>query len=120
MKEAQQDEKCCYHCSSIEHFIHECLLGEGIQISCPFKLKGGDGIGEGSLGPSSQDGQAEGTPGGDAQSIGHCKQTPFLNPDPFLQWYGVENMAKERITERELYSPPQQWYANKYHYPKFH
>ena len=26
VKEAQQDEKCCYHCSSLEHFIHECLL----------------------------------------------------------------------------------------------
>ena len=26
VKEAQQDEKCCYHCSIPEHFIHECLL----------------------------------------------------------------------------------------------
>ena len=26
VKEAQQDEKCCYHCSSPEHFICECLL----------------------------------------------------------------------------------------------
>ena len=26
VKEAQQDEKCCYHCSSPEHFIHECPL----------------------------------------------------------------------------------------------
>ena len=26
VKEAQQDEKHCYHCSSPEHFIHECLL----------------------------------------------------------------------------------------------
>ena len=23
VKEAQEDEKCCYHCSSPEHFIHE-------------------------------------------------------------------------------------------------
>ena len=23
---AQADEKCCYHCSSPEHFIHNCLL----------------------------------------------------------------------------------------------
>ena len=26
VKEAQQDEKCCYHCSSIKHFILKCLL----------------------------------------------------------------------------------------------
>ena len=26
VKETQQDEKCCYHCGSLEHFIHECPL----------------------------------------------------------------------------------------------
>ena len=25
VKDAQGDEKCCYHCSSLEHFIHNCL-----------------------------------------------------------------------------------------------
>ena len=26
VKEAQQDEKWCYHCSSMDHFIHKCPL----------------------------------------------------------------------------------------------
>ena len=26
VKDAQVDEKCCYHCSSPEHFIRNCLL----------------------------------------------------------------------------------------------
>ena len=26
VKDAQADEKCCYHCSSPEHFIHNCPL----------------------------------------------------------------------------------------------
>ena len=26
VKDAQADKKCCYHCSSLEHFIHDCLL----------------------------------------------------------------------------------------------
>ena len=26
VKDAQQEKKCCYHCSSLEHFIRECLL----------------------------------------------------------------------------------------------
>ena len=26
VKDAQQEEKCCYHCSSPEHFIHDCPL----------------------------------------------------------------------------------------------
>ena len=25
-KDTQADEKCCYHCSSPEHFIHNCPL----------------------------------------------------------------------------------------------
>ena len=26
VKNTQMDEKCCYHCSSTEHFICNCLL----------------------------------------------------------------------------------------------
>ena len=26
VKDTQADEKCCYHCSSLEHFICNCLL----------------------------------------------------------------------------------------------
>ena len=26
VKDAEMDEKCCYHCSSSEHFIHNCPL----------------------------------------------------------------------------------------------
>ena len=26
VKDAQQEEKCCYHCSSPKHFIHDCPL----------------------------------------------------------------------------------------------
>ena len=26
VKDIQMGEKCCYHCSSPEHFIHNCLL----------------------------------------------------------------------------------------------
>ena len=70
---------------------------EGLQISYPFKLEGGEGNGEGSPDPSTQDRQAKGAPGGDAQSIKLQQQTPFLNPNLFLQWYGVENIAKVRI-----------------------
>ena len=26
VNDAQMDEKCCYHCSSPEHFVHNCPL----------------------------------------------------------------------------------------------
>ena len=50
MKDAQVEEKCCYHCSSPEHFIHDCLL---VRASREYtvKLQGGDSIKEGSLDP---------------------------------------------------------------------
>ena len=71
--------------------------GEDIPVSYPFKLKRGDGAREGSLDPSSQGDQTEGTPGGDGQGIGHHTQIPFLNPDLFLWWYGVKTVANVRI-----------------------
>ena len=38
VKDAQTEEKHCYHCSSPEHFIHNCLLvktlRENTQLNC--------------------------------------------------------------------------------------
>ena len=38
LKDAQVEEKCCYHCSSPEHFIHDCplvrALRENMQLNC--------------------------------------------------------------------------------------
>ena len=31
VKDAQMDERCCYHCSSPEHFIHNCLLMKTVR-----------------------------------------------------------------------------------------
>ena len=78
-------------------FYPRMPTGEDIQNSHPFKLKGGCNAREGSPDPSSQGGQAKVGPGWCAQGIGHHTQTAFLNPDPFNQWYGMENVARVRI-----------------------
>ena len=31
MKDAQKEEKCCYHCSSLDHFIHDCPLVKALR-----------------------------------------------------------------------------------------
>ena len=36
-------------------------------------------------------------PKGGSGDIKVTLQTPFLNPDPFQQWYGIENAAKVKI-----------------------
>ena len=33
MKDAQKEEKCCYHCSSLDHFIHDCPLVEASRTN---------------------------------------------------------------------------------------
>ena len=38
VKDTQTEEKCCYHCSSLVHFIHNCFLmktlRENMQLNC--------------------------------------------------------------------------------------
>ena len=56
-----------------------------------------DSAKEGGLGPSDESDHTNNAPGGSAQGIEQCTQTPFLNPDPFQQWHGVKNVAKVKI-----------------------
>ena len=67
VKDAQADEKCCYHCSSPEHFIHNCQLVKTSREKKTVKWEGGDGIDKGSLDPS-----------GNGQ---HCKDPQTEAPD---------------------------------------
>ena len=41
VKEAQQDEKHCYHCSSLEYFICECLLEKASRAATHLNQKEG-------------------------------------------------------------------------------
>ena len=78
--------------------FHQGLsAGEISQKGIKFKLQRGDGTKEGSPDPCKKGDSAEGNPGQDAQGVGHHKQTPFLNTDPFQQWYGVKNVARVRV-----------------------
>ena len=41
VKDVQMDEKCCYHCSSPEHFIHNCPLMKAARDKKRFNRKEG-------------------------------------------------------------------------------
>ena len=45
--------------------------------------------------------------------------TPFLNPNPFNWWYGIENVAKVRVN-REMHGRLGQWHPDQHHYASFH
>ena len=41
VKDAQADEKCCYHCSSLEHFICNCPLVKTSRVKRQLNRKEG-------------------------------------------------------------------------------
>ena len=41
VKETQKDKKQCYHCSSTDHFIHECLLVKASRSATHLNQKEG-------------------------------------------------------------------------------
>ena len=41
VKDAQMEEKHCYHCSSLEHFICNCLLMKTLRENMQLNGKGG-------------------------------------------------------------------------------
>ena len=61
------------------------------------KWEGGDSINEGSLDPSDNHQCHEEPPVGGPKGDKSILQAPFLNLDPFQQWYGVKNVARVRI-----------------------
>ena len=41
VNDAQVEEKCCYHCSSPDHFIHNCLLIKTLRENAQLNSKEG-------------------------------------------------------------------------------
>ena len=78
-------------------FYLQLSVNEDCQRQETVKWKGGDSNDEGSLDPSKSDECWEESPKGGSGGITPSSQTPFLNPDPFQQWYGMENIAKVKI-----------------------
>ena len=55
VKDAQTDEKCCYHCSSPEHFIHNCPLMKTARDKKQLNRKEGTVMMKGAPDPSNHD-----------------------------------------------------------------
>ena len=97
VKDAQAEEKCCYHCSSPEHFIRNCLLIKTLRENAQLNGKEGMASKKGARTPLATGQHTKEPPDRGFQGIKPPQQTPFLNPDPFQWWHGVENVARVRI-----------------------
>ena len=51
VKDAQQEEKHCYHCSSLDHFIHECQLVKASRTATHLNWKEGTALEKGAWTP---------------------------------------------------------------------
>ena len=98
VKDAQADKKCCYHCSSPKHFIHNCPLMKTARDKKQLNGKEGMAMMKGAQTPLTTMNAAE-PPKGGSRGVKTTSQTPFWNPDPFQQWYRIENVAKVKINE---------------------
>ena len=83
VKDAQTDEKCCYHCSSPEHFIHNCLLMKTARDKKQLNGKEGTVTMKGAWTPPKASKHHKEPPKGGSGGIKSSLQTPFLNLDPF-------------------------------------
>ena len=83
VKDAQTDEKCCYHCSSPEHFIHNCPLMKAARDKKQLNGKEGTAMVKGAWTPLEISQHHKEPPTGGSRGIESSLQTPFLNLDPF-------------------------------------
>ena len=51
VKDAQTEKKHCYHCSSLEHFIHNCLLMKALRENMQLNSKEGMALKKGAWTP---------------------------------------------------------------------
>ena len=75
----------------------------------------GDGIDEGSPDPSDNNHCIEDPPDRGSQGIKTMPQTPFLNPDPFQHWHGVDSIARVRINGESCMGLGQ-WCPDRHHH----
>ena len=97
VKDNQADKKCCYHCSSPEHFIHNCPHVKTSRDKKQLNGKEGMALMKGALTPLITMNTIKSPPDRGSWGMKTTWQTSFLNPDPFQWWYRIENIARVKI-----------------------
>ena len=83
VKDAQMDEKHCYHCSSPEHIIRNCPLMKTARDKKQLNGKEGTAMMKGSQAPLTTTNAIKSPQKEAPRGIKATLQTPFLNLDPF-------------------------------------
>ena len=82
------EEKCCYHCSRPEHFIHNCPLIKTLRENDSVKWLGWDSIKEGNTDPSNNSQHFKEPPDSCSQCLKATPTDSLVESKPlsFLAW----------------------------------
>ena len=109
VKDTQVDERCCYHCSSPEHFICNCPLMKATRDKKQLNGKEGMAMVKGVQTPPK--------PSNATMLRRHriILADSFLEsrPIPTMVWHGEHGKSKDKW--RRLYGPPRHWGTGKYY-----
>ena len=83
VKDTQQEVKCYYHCSSPDHFIHNCPLVAGSRTDLHLNWREGMALKKGAQAPQGKETMLKVPQDGTPKGVNCQIQTPFLNPNPF-------------------------------------
>ena len=119
VKDAQADEKHCYHCSSPEHFIHNCLLRKATRDKKQINGKERMAMVKGAWTPLKPS-NATKSPNRRLRRHRIILTDSLLESGPIsmMEWHGKHGKGKDK--QRKLHGPPRQWGAGKYYNTKVH
>ena len=105
VKDTQADEKWYYHCSSPEHFICNCPLLKTSRDKIQLNGKEGMASMKGAQTPPTTMSTMKSPQMEAPKGVKTTLQTPFLNLNPFQQWYRIKNVARVKINEESCMAP---------------
>ena len=107
VKDTQVDEKCCYHCSSPEHFIRNCLLMKAARDKRQLNGKEGMAMVEGAQTPPKPANAAK-SPNRKLRRHRIILADSLLESGPvsMMVWHGKCGKGKDKW--RMLHGPPRQ------------
>ena len=115
VKDAQVEEKHCYHCSSLEHFIHNCPLVRASRQNMQLNCKKGMASKKGAQAPQTI-WQWPRTP---RRRIPRCKTThadSLLGSRPLSALVQGQKHGQSEDQRGELHGSAGQWCTNQYHH----
>ena len=118
VKDAQMDERHCYHCSSPEHFIRNCPLMKTARDKKQLNGKEGTDDDEGSLDPSKKPWMLWRAPKSRLRRHKVIPTDSLLESRPIsmMVWHGECSQGEDKL--RKLHSPPRQWGTGKNCHPE--